>query len=152
MCGSSISARAAPQLANLPCRITHLYYFATPQIGRRKTGLFDAQRHAEFQACYVQSFYDLFTTLHAAAPEGLKGFYPSSVFVEERPAGMTEYAMAKAAGEILCADINATLAKARITISRLPRLPTDQTASVTPVTTDEPVQALLPLIRAVQAA
>lgn len=145
-------APAGPQLTDLSGRITHVYYFATPQIGRRKTGLFDAQRYAEFQACYVQSFYDLFTTLHTAAPEGLKGFYPSSIFVEERPAGMTEYAMAKAAGEILCADINATLPKARITISRLPRLPTDQTASVTPVTTGEPVQALLPLIRAVQAA
>jgi hypothetical protein len=145
-------APPGPQIANLPGTMTHLYYFATPQIGRRKTGLFDAQRYAEFQACYVQSFYDLFTTLHAAAPDGLKGFYPSSIFVEERPAGMTEYAMAKAAGEVLCADINATLPKARITISRLPRLPTDQTASVTPVTTGEPVQTLLPLIREVQAA
>jgi hypothetical protein len=65
---------------------------------------------------------------------------------------MTEYAMAKAAGEILCADINTTLPKARVTINRLPRLPTDQTASVTPVTTGEPVLALLPLIREVQAA
>jgi hypothetical protein len=145
-------APAGPQLANLPDTITHLYYFATPQIGRRKSGLFDAQRYAEFQACYVQSFYDVFTTLHPAAPDGLKGFYPSSVFVEDRPEGMTEYAMAKAAGEILCADINATLPKARVTINRLPRLPTDQTASVTPVTTGEPVLALLPLIREVQAA
>ena len=150
-------APVGPQVAHLSGRLTHLYYFATPQIGRRKTGLFDAQRlprtpFPHRSSPYVQSFYDLFTTLHAAAPDGLRGFYPSSVFVEERPAGMTEYAMAKAAGEILCADINATLPKARITISRLPRLPTDQTASVTPVTTGEPVQALLPLIRAVQAA
>jgi hypothetical protein len=145
-------APAAPQLATMPAPVTHLYYYATPQIGRRKTGLFDAQRYAEFHACYVQSFYDLVTTLHAAAPDGLKAFYPSTVFIEERPDGMTEYAMAKAAGEILCADINASLPKTRITINRLPRLPTDQTASVTPVTTGEPVQALLPLIREVQAS
>jgi hypothetical protein len=143
---------AGPQLANLAGTVTHLYYFATPQIGRRKTGLFDAHRFAEFEACYVLSFYDIFTTLHPAAQDGLKGFYPSSIFVEERPAGMTEYAMAKAAGEILCAEINASLPKARITINRLPRLPTDQTASVTPVTTGDPVLVLLPLIREVQAS
>ncbi len=144
-------ALAGPQIANLPGVVTHLYYFATPQIGRRKIGLFDSKRYAEFQACYVQSFYDLFTTLHPAAPNGLRGFYPSSTFVEERPSGMTEYAMAKAAGEILCAEINTTLPKAFITTSRLPRLQTDQTASVTPATTGEPVHALLPLIREVQA-
>jgi NAD(P)-dependent dehydrogenase (short-subunit alcohol dehydrogenase family) len=143
-------APAAPQLANLSGKITHVYYFATPRIGRRKSGLFDAARYAEFHDCYVRSFYDLFMTLHAGAPDGLRGFYPSSVFVEERPEGMTEYAMAKAAGEILCADLNATLRQTRITVSRLQRLPTDQTASVTPVTTDEPVRALLPLIREVQ--
>ena len=32
-------------------------------------------------------------------------FYPSTVFVQDRPQEMTEYAMSKAAGEILCADI-----------------------------------------------
>lgn len=140
------------QLINLPGSVTHLYYFATPHIARRKEGLLDAQCYADFHACYVQSFYDLFTALHSASSSGLKGFYPSSTFVEDRPTGMTEYAMAKAAGEILCADINATLPKARITVSRLPRLPTDQTASVTPVITEEPVQVLLPLIREVQGA
>jgi hypothetical protein len=138
------------QLSRLPAGITHLYYFATPQIFRRKSGLFDSKRYAEFHHCYVTAFYELFQAVHAASPAGLAAFYPSSVAVTERPRDMTEYTMAKAAGEILCADITAFLPKARVVVSRLPRLLTDQTASIRTVETADPVAVILPLIRQVQ--
>jgi hypothetical protein len=64
---------------------------------------------------------------------------------------MTEYTMAKAAGEVLCADINAALAPTRVIVSRLPRLPTDQTASVTAAETADPLETMLPIIRQVQS-
>ena len=52
--------------------------------------------------------------------------YPSTVYVENRPAGLTEYAMAKAAGELLCHDLMAGDSELTIVIDRLPRLATDQ--------------------------
>lgn len=138
------------QIQRLAPSVTHFYYFATPQIFRRKAGLFDRARYAEFEQCYVAAFYELFQMIHAASPHGLTAFYPSSIFVTERPREMTEYTMAKAAGEILCEDITAFLPKSRVVFSRLPRLPTDQTASIVAAESADPVAIMLPLIRQVQ--
>jgi hypothetical protein len=62
---------------------------------------------------------------------------------------MTEYTMAKSAGEVLCADMNASLAPLHVTVSRLPRLPTDQTASIAAVEIADPIETMLPIIREV---
>jgi hypothetical protein len=59
--------------------------------------------------------------------------------------------MAKAAGEALCADMNESLSPLHVTVNRLPRLPTDQTASVTAAETAPPVATMLPIIREVQS-
>ena len=75
-------------------------------------------------------------------------FLPSTVFIDERPRGMTEYAMAKAAGEILCADLSRAHRRLVITAPRLPRILTDQTATVPPVPTADPVEVMLPLLLA----
>ncbi len=64
---------------------------------------------------------------------------------------MTEYAMAKAAGEVLSADINEGLAPTHVTVVRLPRLPTDQTVTVTEVEAADPVATMLPIVREVQS-
>jgi hypothetical protein len=74
-------------------------------------------------------------------------FYPSTVYVEDRPADMTEYAMSKAAGEILCADIQKHLRGVRVFAHRLPRSATDQTVSLVPIKTADPVTVMLPLVR-----
>jgi nucleoside-diphosphate-sugar epimerase len=60
----------------------------------------------------------------------LAALYPSTVFVEERPQGLTEYAMAKAAGEQLCRDLNAAIPDLRVIVDRLPPLATDQNPDV----------------------
>ena len=78
-------------------------------------------------------------------------FYPSSVYVSERPRSMVEYAMAKAAGETLCSEMNLAWAPLHITVDRLPRLPTDQTASVIKTDLPSPVACLLPVIREAQS-
>lgn len=64
---------------------------------------------------------------------------------------MIEYAMAKAAGETLCAEINAAWAPAHVTVERLPRLLTDQTAQVTETRLPSPVDCLLPAVRETQS-
>jgi hypothetical protein len=65
---------------------------------------------------------------------------------------MTEYAMAKAAGEILCADITRYLRGVRVFAERLPRVTTDQTASLMPVQAADPISVMLPIIRKIQHA
>jgi NADP-dependent 3-hydroxy acid dehydrogenase YdfG len=141
---------AGEQLASLSDVPTHAYYFATPAIFRAQSTIFAAARLKEFLAVYVDGFWQLAQALRERRP-GISIFYPSSVAVTERPKGMTEYSMAKAAGEILCSDLNNALTPLHITVSRLPRLPTDQTTSVTEATAADPVRIMLPIIREVQS-
>ncbi len=141
---------ADEQLASLTETPTHAYYLATPPIFRPQAEIFAPLRFKEFLAFYVEGFWQLTQALRARQPR-VSIFYPSSISVAERPEGMTEYTMAKAAGELLCEDINASLAPLHVTTSRLPRLPTDQTASVTPAETAHPLDTMLPIVREVQS-
>lgn len=127
---------------------THAYYFATNRIAEAGDATFDIARFQRFFEIHVAGFARLARLLVArsgGAPLSL--FYPSSAFVDARPRGMTEYAMAKAAGEILCADLTRVHRNLRIACPRLPRLLTDQTATVPPVPVGNPVETLLPLLR-----
>ena len=138
------------QLRALQSPPTHLYYFATGTIFRPKLGVLSAPMLAEFLQFYVQGFYDLCLALTDSGQQ-LSAFYPSTIFLDERPAGMTEYAMAKAAGEQLCADMNLYLPNVRVFAHRLPKLPTDQTAGILPERETDALEALLPAIRTIKA-
>ena len=124
---------------------SHLYYFATPRIARQQGALYSPELFAEFNAAYNDSFYRL-CALFAREETPIRAFYPSSVFVEQRPRQMTEYAMAKSAGEILCADMNAHMRGVHVELDRLPRLLTDQTASTSPVQMDSAADVIKPVI------
>lgn len=139
----------APQLASLAEPVSHLYYFATPQIFRQRAAdVFSPALFAEFSRFYVDAFWEAIAALTAEPrPAPLSVFYPSSVAVDERPPGMTEYAMAKIAGETLCADLARSSLKLSLLVSRLPRTLTDQTASLAEVKSADPVSIMLPLIR-----
>ena len=141
-----------PQLAALGDSPTHVYYFATPTIARRKAGVCDLQRLQEFNSFYVGGFLELVLACAGARPEGVKVFYPSTVYVESRPTELTEYAMAKAAGEILCADLNTHLGGVRVLVRRLPRVPTDQTSSLLPLETADALEVMLPIVREMHRA
>lgn len=144
-------ADPGPQLAHLASEVTQLYYFATPQIFRQSAGVFAAETYDEFTRVYVHGFHAV--CQHVLATGGsVSAFYPSSVSIDERPRGMTEYTMAKAAGEILCTDLARRLPRLRIVTSRLPRILTDQTATNQPVAFADPVAVMLPLIRQTQSA
>lgn len=147
-----VQAPAAEQLATLAAAPTHLYYFATSPIFQQKSGLYARDRFARFCDFYVDGFYAVCQQLAARQPGKLSVFYPSSIAVEKRPPDMTEYAMAKMAGEALCADMNAQWPNVRVTVSRIPRVLTDQTASVVQVESADPVDVMLPIVRQVQAA
>lgn len=142
-----VLADAAPQLAGLTALPTQLYYFATPRIGgRHVSGVFDLDRFQRFTAYYLTGFARLVAALQPQ--NGLAALYPSTSFIDDRPEGMTEYAMAKAAGEILCADLIAASPKLRIITARLPRLPTDQTAGLRDIEAIDSVASLLPFLLA----
>jgi NAD(P)-dependent dehydrogenase (short-subunit alcohol dehydrogenase family)/acyl dehydratase len=141
-----VTGDVAGQLADLPEGIDHLYYFATPQISRQKAGLYDREVLDAFLAVYVDGFSAVWDRLAGYRP--LSVLYPSTVFVEERPKGLTEYAMAKAAAEALCADLARRAPGVSMTVPRIPRTLTDQTATSPPVPAADPVEVMLPLLRA----
>jgi acyl dehydratase len=145
-----VSLPAEPQLAALGVAPTHAYYFATPTIYRAQAALFARARLDAFLDVYVEGFLNLAEALRARRKD-VSLFYPSSVFVEERPRGMLEYAMAKAAGEAVCAEMNQAWPPLRVTFDRLPRLRTDQTASVIGASPPSPAAPLLAAVRETQS-
>lgn len=140
------------QLHDLPRDIGEVYYFATTKIFHQSRVVFSAQRFADFERIYVSAFETLCRQLQATLDRDLTVFYPSSVAVADRPRGMTEYSMAKAAGEILCEDIDRFMPHVRTVTYRLPRLPTDQTSTVTPEETDGPTETMLRVVDLMRAA
>ena len=130
-----------------------LFCFATPRIARRTSRSFDAELFADFSAAYSGELARLCVWADALrAPRPVRVFNPSSVYVAERPRGMTEYAMAKAAAEVLLDDLARTLRGVRIVSERLPMLETDQTAAVRPPKTASNIDVLLPVVRRVMVA
>ena len=99
-------------------------------IFRRKSKTFNATIFQDFLRFYVERFYLLCEALESVAVRPVRIFYPSSIYVESRPKGMTEYAMAKAAGEVLISDLNAKSSKVHVISSRLPRMGSDQTNTI----------------------
>ena len=140
------------QLDALAWEPSHLYYFATSPIVKQLSKAFSATAFAEYCQYYVRGFSDLCVALRKRRDGSLRVFYPSSIFVAERPAGMTEYAMAKASGEVLCEDIGATLAGLSVVAKRLPRVLTDQTAGAILGDTENPLGVMLSVVRDVQSA
>ena len=132
--------------------VTHIYHFATPRIFRQKGSLFDAGLFAEFTRAYLTSFHDLCSSVQRQSERRVVAFFPSSLAVEPgRPRDITEYAMAKAAGEILCDDMSRTEGFPLVIARRLPRMLTDQTATLAKVASADAFQVMLPIVREVQS-
>ncbi len=135
---------AAPQSAAAGAP-NQLYYCVTPQISCRSR-----RRSCPPPMPGSAASMSRRSTNAARRTGSAVAFYPSSVAVALRPAGMLEYAMAKAAGEMLCAEMQAT-GGWHVVQSRLPRILTDQTATVAAAETADAVATLLPLIAAMHA-
>lgn len=129
-----------------------VYYFATPRIFRKKLGVFHTELHREFVEFYVEKFCRLceYLELHTAQST-VRVFLPSTVYVTERPRGLAEYAMAKAAAEVLAHEINRSFKRVRIHCSRLPRFDTDQTASIIKQRPSPALDFILDVIRGTHA-
>lgn len=120
---------------------THLYYFATPFIGMGTKKFFSSSLFQNFCNYYVIRFQSIVEQL---IPLGLKGvYYPSSVFVDEMPLDMGEYAVAKLAGEASCAYLEKKYPEITVHKPRLPKMATDQTHSIMPERNPDPESVML---------
>lgn len=126
---------------------THLYYFATPFIAVATGGSFSPQLFQNFCAYYVTGFLNTVRAIRNLGAELRKIFYPSSVFLDELPLHLGEYAAAKMAGEVLCAFLEKSQPGLKIHKPRLPRMATDQTTSLLPVNKQDAVPLLLEQLR-----
>jgi hypothetical protein len=90
-------------------------------------------------------------TLNILGPGQVKQiFCPSSVYVEDPPLNLGEYAAAKAAVEALGSFLQKCYSGMNVYAPRLPRLATDQTANVAAVASGDPVPFMLAELRAFQ--
>jgi acyl dehydratase len=126
--------------------LTHVYYFATPHI-KANTGAFSTKLFRSFCDYYVSGFSDTLNFFCTHAPGIHKVFYPSSVFIDTLPWGLNEYGAAKAAGESLCSFLEKYGKELSIYRPRLPRMATDQTVSIVPDDSIDPVHIMVEQLR-----
>jgi hypothetical protein len=131
--------------------IDNCYYFATAKILQRKSALFEPEKLRAFLSYYVDGFYNLCTALSPRRPGKIGMFYPSTVAIDEGVSTTAEYAMAKAAGEILAKYISEFLPNLQVVSRRLPRIMTDQTATIGVARTQDALDVMLPIVDEVQA-
>jgi acyl dehydratase/NAD(P)-dependent dehydrogenase (short-subunit alcohol dehydrogenase family) len=140
---------AAAQLRNLP-RVDCAYYFATPKIFQRKSALYEPDKLRGFLKFYADGFHDLCRALVRDGSGKLAVFYPSTVAIEQGNSATAEYAMAKMAGEILAKYLNEFTTGIDVLCRRLPRILTDQTATVGVASADNALDVMLPIVYEVQ--
>ena len=83
--------------------------------------------------------------LASGASRNIAVFYPSSVIIDEGHTA-AEYAMAKVAGETLANYLNQLMSNIRVLCRRLPRVLTDQTATVGVASADNVLDVMLPIV------
>ena len=141
-----INNAASGQLASLPQAPNQIYYYPSPPSAGRIRQKYSVERFENFCDYFVRGFRNLIDTADAAGWT-FSAHYPSSINVEKPQSAMTEWTMAKASGEVLCADLARTMPRMRLIVSRLPALPTDQSASLMEMPTTDPIEVLLPILR-----
>ena len=72
-------------------------------------------------------------------------FYPSTVALDDSHRDLLEYRLAKGAGEALCREFSRSRSTVHVVTERLPRLNSDQTASLVKMPTTDAVRLLLDL-------
>jgi MaoC dehydratase-like protein len=140
---------ARDQLRNLGV-VDCCYYFATPRIFQRKSALYEPEKLRTFLSFYADGFFDLCTALAHPGSRKVAVFYPSTVAIDQSVSTTTEYAMAKMAGEILASYLNEFMSNIHVIYRRLPRILTDQTATVGVASMDNALDVMLPIVYDVQ--
>ena len=143
--GSPISESVGRMIREL--RLSHLYYLATPYIGKQSPNSWNPSLFDNYCQIYVHGFRAVVEAAIASdtASRGLTVLYPSSIFLDRAEAGFAEYCAAKAAGERLC-DHLALQPGVTVNRPRLPRMQTDQNSSFMGVEGHDPLPIMLKLL------
>lgn len=118
---------------------THVYFFASPKIFARRTRRFEEALLVGFIDTYVVGLARVVAALADGRPERVGLFYPSTVAVSEPIESLTEYSVAKAAGEQAARVLARNSSWLTVLVERLPRVPTDQTLTLLPVEEADPM-------------
>ncbi|RLA46326.1 MAG: hypothetical protein DRR42_18505, partial [Gammaproteobacteria bacterium] len=113
--------------------ITHIYYLASPLVGKSDSALWDHAAFSNYCRYYVQGLADLLAPLVQNKDyrrSDLAIFVPSTVFLNEAGQGFGEYVAAKSAAEVFCTQVRLKCPSWTLEVPRLPRLLTDQTSAV----------------------
>jgi NAD(P)-dependent dehydrogenase (short-subunit alcohol dehydrogenase family) len=130
-----------------------VFYFATPKIFGKRSSILDRTALDRFIMFYVERMLELCEWLERSErTEPATVFIPSSVAITDRPKGMLAYSIAKAGAELLADEVNARFRKVRVVYVRLPRLATDQTASVINAPFESTTERMRDVLRKVLAA
>ena len=113
---------------------------------------FSSDLFENFNLYYVTAFHALvdFVSRKSNFEKEIGIFYPSSSAIDQRPENMTEYSMSKLAAELMCADLTGHFRDIHVLVKRLPRLLTDQTATISAFETVDAMTVMLPIVREVQ--
>lgn len=125
----------------------HLYYFATPFIFSAQKSHYSPELFEKFCKYYVNGLVNTVMGLMSFTHK-LNVFYPSTVAIDELPPNLGEYVAAKSAGESTCKFLQKIKKGINFYCPRLPRLDTDQTASIIPVQSSPVFPLMLGEIRA----
>jgi acyl dehydratase len=128
-----------------------IYYFATPHIFARRRTFFSSDLLKKFIDCYVIGFSQLVEAACEESKVKLRVFCPSTVAVDQNLRELAEYSMAKRMAEDLCAFYN-RFSRVQCIVERLPRLRTDQTATLVDMPHEDGVQVMLSIVRRVEQA
>jgi acyl dehydratase/NADP-dependent 3-hydroxy acid dehydrogenase YdfG len=126
-------------------KATDLYYFATPFIFSGQKNTYNKELYNNFYEYYVEGFTKLVDLMISRKLNRV--FYPSTVAINDKPPGMSEYTAAKYEGELACKMLQKKYSNLIIHSPRLERMNTDQTQSILSVTNLEPVPLMLDYLR-----
>ena len=132
-------------------QFNQIYYFATPKIASKRASTFDqAQKHG-YQTAYVDAFKTLYKAV-TSTQHPCTLFYPSTIFIDNTPKGLEDYAAAKLEGEAICTQVNAQQNTVKVLVARLPQLATDQNQALVENQLTDLVDCLLPVIQEMQTS
>jgi acyl dehydratase/NADP-dependent 3-hydroxy acid dehydrogenase YdfG len=128
---------------------THVYYFATPFIRIDKTASFSSTDYELFARYYVIGLHATARAICALGANGTTLWAPSTTFLDKYEGGSASYCASKAAMEELGRHLPRML-PVRVLMPRLPRTMTDQTATLIPMSSADPLRLAVEHLRMAQ--
>ena len=104
----------------------YIFFFATPHIKTSNFQLIDNKLLEYFNNFYLNGFFSI---VNSVSNEKTRFFFPSSVFVDEFPKHLKEYAISKKISEYYSEQFNQQRGSKIIYYPRLKKVKTDQTQS-----------------------